>query len=175
MQYFFRLIAYFLGIISLVVLHLSVSYLLPHPFAKINVIFIFLSLFLLLKQSGLVIWLACLLHIFIELYTATPFGIVLFSATISVLLGYWLYQSLFTNRSWYVAITLSSFLLIFYRFLYTTILFLSQKIFGIQNFSISSLPSIFFWELLLSSLIVALIYFILSKFIKNLNQKIIYS
>ncbi len=164
MRTVFRVLAIFGAILFLAALHIGSSYILPHPWSKINIIFIVLILFLLWKDTGSVIWLAFFVHFLIELYTTTPFGVVLFSSTISMLLSFWLYKNLFTNRSWYAATGLLFFTMITYRLIYS-ILLLVLKIFNFVEFIPWKLTMITFgWELLLTLPMLAIIHLFLSIF-----------
>ncbi len=155
------------GIILLAVLHIGFSYLLPYPFSKLNIMLAVLLLILLWKKDGTVVWIAFFTNFFIELYATTPFGIILFSSTISVLIGYWFYQLVFTDRSWYAAIGLTFFTLSCYRFLYLVLLFLASFFFPKISIPWQLIFPMIFWELLFTTLTVGLLYLIISPFNKK--------
>ncbi len=166
---------YAIGIVMLVILHLGATYLLPEPYVKINIIFTFIVLILLIQEKGTVIWIAFFLHLFLELYATTPFGIILFSGTISTLLTYWFYQSVFTNKSWFAAMAISIVAIMSYRFFYIMLLLLAQFIFNITKVVFTPLLLTSLWELLFTTLLVGIIYLALSKKLRRFNTKVIYS
>jgi hypothetical protein len=166
MRYLAKILLVFIGLIALIALSISTSYLLPFPFSKINIIFLVLVIIMMTKDSGLVVWIAFLAHFIIELYSSVPFGLILFSGTISILIIFWFYKNIFTNRSWYSSIALTLIALILYRLLYIFLLFF-LNIINVNNFIWeSSILFIFGWEILLTSLSTGFVYFILSRFFK---------
>jgi len=170
-----RILGVFFGIILLAGLHIGLSYILPYPWSKINILFTILIILLLWWNSGLVVWLTFFSHLFLELYTTTPYGVVLFSATTSILLGYWLYQNFFTNRSWYAAIALTTFTLILYRLIYI-FLIAFLKLFKVVEFIPWQQISItFLWEFLFTTSAIAILYLIISHFSGRLNVTLIES
>ena len=175
MNYFLRTLGIFFGVVLLVGFHIGLSYILPYPFSKINILFTVLIIMLLWWNSGLVVWLTFFSYFFLELYTATPFGVVLFSATVSMLFAYWLYQSFFTNRSLYGAVALTASTLFFYRFFYI-FLIVALKMFKVVNFiPWQQFFLTFFWEFFLTIFAVGILYSIYSHFSKRLNATLIES
>ncbi len=154
-------------LILLVGCSMLVSYLLPYPFSNINIIFIFLIIFMMARDSGLVVWISFFTNFFTEIYSSTPFGLILFSGTISILIIFWLYKTIFTNRSWYSAMALVSLALLLYRTLFIISLSL-LKIFGLTYLTFEKTTFIIFgWELLFTCLLTGVVYFVLSKFFKS--------
>lgn len=164
-----RFILIALGVLLLSAIHIGLAFILPFPWSKINIIFVLLVVLLFWWDSGYIIWLAFFSHLLIELYTTTPFGVLLFSGTISFLLAFWFYRYFFTNRSWYAAAALGLLTLLIYRSLYFFGL-LFCKIFGLtatlpwQNILLTSI-----WELIFSVPAIALIFFVCSRFSRRLN------
>lgn len=162
-----------MSIILLTILHLGLSLLLPYPLSKINIIFAILILVMLWSESGLVVWISFFIHFLIELFASTPFGVILFSGTISILIGFWLYRSLYTDRSWYAALTLCFTTLLLYRIFYLLGLFFSKTM--IKDLYIP-LKLIFItsgWEFLFTALFVAIFYFIMSKFTHKFRSGVV--
>ncbi len=160
-----------LTIIFLSIANVSVVYLLPYPWDKLNVIFVALILLVVFRGSGLSVWLVFFSYLIIELYTITPFGITLAAATWGALFCYWFYQHIFTNRSWYAALALSVFTLISYRLLYLIVLSLIN-LFGDGNLpSLSLLLPMYGWEIFFTTLTVGIFYAIISPFVKKLDTK----
>ena len=123
-QRIIKFLAIFALLFVVVTIHLGIAYMLPFPWNSLNILFVFSILFLVFRGSGLVIWITCVMHFFVELYSAQPFGIAMVSSTFSLLFTYWLYQYIFTNRSWYIVIILSISSLFFYRVMSTILLWL---------------------------------------------------
>lgn len=169
LNFIFKFLTVFFSLFFLIALHIGLSYILPFPFSKINIIFIFLIIFLMWKDSGLIVWISFLIHFALELYSTTPFGVILFSSTISTLLIFWLYKNFFTNRSWYSAMTLVFLLSLFYRFFYIFFLKVIDLIKGIDlSWNLIYITS--FWEILLTAITTAIIYLLLSILIKEFKK-----
>jgi len=164
----FILVIFFLVLITS--LHVGLVYLLPYPFSKINILFCFFILILLWKNSGTVVWMVFFSHFLIELFTVSPFGIILFSSVIAFLISYWLYQNVFTNRSWYAALALSVFTLIVYRIIFIILFFLSQFIGWQNNMPFGLIFITLLWELLTTTSVLMVVYFIISRFSKRLSS-----
>lgn len=148
----FVLIAILFSILFFSALHVGLTYLLPFPFSKLNVIFVFIVLLIAWWESGWVVWIAFFSHIFIELFSLTPFGLTLMAATLATLFSFWLYQTVITNRSFFAALLLCFFALLIYRGLYTVLLFAVTLITDIPTPEIGFLAATFGWEILFSIL-----------------------
>jgi len=144
-------------------IHHAAVYLLPHPLNNINIIFIAVILFMIKRETGLSVWLACILHFFIELYSITPFGLILFPGVISAVFAYILYANVFTNKSWYSAVALTVSALIIYRLLYTIIFWLVEFSAGRSGSIRSFLLINYMWELALTGVVVGAAVYLLSK------------
>lgn len=156
--------------VVLLLLHYSISYILPWPWNNFNILFLAIVLFIMGWESESAVWLGFILHFFIELYSITPFGLVLFSSTISIFATYKLYILFFTNRSWYSALALSASAILIYRIIYT-ILFI------ILEFSQDSLDIVigvmllpYLMELVLTSITAGIVIFILSRTIPRFQS-----
>lgn len=159
----------------LTIFNIGLSYLLPYPFNKINILFIVIIIFILWKNSGTIIWFTFFSHLLLELFSTTPFGIILFSSTISVLFTYWLYQEIFTNRSLLSTVAIGFFALFFYRLFYMLLLILAKSFSLIINIPWQSIFITFFWEFIFTLSVLAIIYFIISKLSRRFNTTIIES
>ena len=167
MKFLSQILLVFFSIILLIALNISVSYLLPYPFSKINIIFFFLIILMMARDSGLIVWISFFTHFFVELYSSTPFGLILFSGTISILIIFWLYKNIFTNRSWFSATILTVLSLLLYRILYSFIFILLQW-FDLTKFTLEKNAFLIFgWEVLLTCLLTAFVYFTLSHFFRS--------
>ncbi len=156
-------------------LHIGFSYLLPYPFSKINIIFTIIILLLLWYNSGLIVWIGFFSNLFIELFAVSPYGVVLFSSTVSILIAYWLYQNFFANRSIYAALVLTASTIFIYRIIYIICIFI-LKIFGIVEFLPWKLILLIsLWEILFTTILVSVLYFIFSLFTKKFSAAVIES
>lgn len=164
MNKIWRILIVSLLIIFLAIFNIGLSYILPFPYDKVNIILASVILILLWTDSGLVIWVAFFSHLFIELFTTTPFGIILFAGTISTLTGFWLYKHIFTNRSLIATSALTIFILFIYRLIFILLLKLVSIFFNITIIPWQQILITFFWELIFTTLLVGCVYFILSFF-----------
>lgn len=163
------------GIVVLSALHLGLSYILPYPYSKINIIFGVLILLMLWWNSGLIVWINFFCFLFIELFTISPFGLVLFSSTMGILSAFWLYKYIFTNRSWYAAMAVTGISLFVYRVIYLTIATLLY-VFKILDFLPWKLVfTTFVWEFVFTVLVVAVVYLLFSRFTTRFRAAVIES
>lgn len=174
MHLLLRFITKVVVLCGLVILHLGSSYLLPYPWHYLNVLFSFFLLFVFFTESGTVVWFAFFAHVFIELYTTTLYGVVLFAATMSTLIMYWLYQYLFTNRSWYSVLALSISTITLYRLIYSSLLWVAT-LFSSAGGSASVIPwttllRIYGWEVLLTSSLTTVVSIILFHFFHHTTR-----
>jgi hypothetical protein len=175
MSRWLRFIFAIIILILLTTLHVGFVYFLPYPFSKINLLFSVFIILLLWWDSGMVVWLVFFSHFLLELFSASPFGVVLFSSVTAFLVSFWLYRTVFTNRSWYAALALSFFTLTFFRLLYIAILSVLY-LFKIIYFIPWNLFLItWFWETIFTLILVLIVYFIISRFSHRLNAAIIES
>ncbi|MBD3311725.1 MAG: hypothetical protein GF349_04535 [Candidatus Magasanikbacteria bacterium] len=169
MKLLFQFLLALVGIIILSILNIGLSYILPYPWSKINIIFAALILLMVWWESGFIVWVAFLSFFIIELFAVTPFGLILFSSTVSILISYWFYQLIFTNQSWYTAISLSFFSIFLYRLIYIIIL-LMLIFFGFDiNYPQSQFYYILLWEMILTCALVGIIY-LLSFYFSHKKQ-----
>lgn len=173
MKKFLHFLFVFLLTLFVLLIHFTIAYTLPYPYDKINILFIYLTFFLLFTQSGTVVWVAFLTHIFIEVFPSTIFGVTLLSSSLAFLFSYWLYIYYIINRKWYGATTLVIFTLIVYRILYSVFLFFGQK-FTSDSISLEwrELWQLALWELLVTSIFFIIIYFFLYKFSRNFHRAV---
>ncbi len=169
MRTLFKLIAALALIIGIVTIHLGVAYVLPFPLNKVNIIFSAIVLSLVVFESGISVWTTFFVHLFVEVYAPQPFGIIIFSSTLAILFVFWLYQHIFTNRSWYSAMAMTLVALILYRLFYTvllTVLFLFEG----QVIPFGDVFIIYGWEFLLTTAFTGALY-ILAQFVSSPLRK----
>lgn len=169
MRAFLRFSLAAFGLLLLSALHIGLAFILPYPLSKLNIIFVLLIILLFWWDSGYIIWLSFFANFIIELYATTPFGILLFSGTISMLVAFWLYKYLFTNRSWYAAAGLGFLTIIIYRALYLLGLLFCEVIGAVAVWPWQNILMTLVWELVFSVPTVALFYFIISRFSRELK------
>lgn len=153
----------------LIFTHYAISYLLPWPLNNINIIFLAIIILIIGWESGASIWLSCLLHFFIELYSISPFGLILLPSAIGIVFAYWLYIFIFTNRSWTSALALVAIAIIVYRILYTLAFIMVENFNKGFNFDWRALLVPYFWELSLTSIMTGFAIFIFSKIWKRFS------
>lgn len=152
-----------------VVLHIGLVSFFPYPINKINLILLYVIMILLITESGRVVWISFVTYFLIELFSVTPFGVVLYSGTISALIFYWLYKSIFTNRSIFTTMSLAAISIFVYRFLYSILLF-TNNYFNRKEGIVFTLPaSSYAWESFITVITAALVHYILKFFIPKLN------
>lgn len=88
-------------------IQIAASLILPDPLQLANVIFAAFIIVMVAKNTGIVIWLAAAAYLLLEPFMTAPFGLTLGSAMFGMLVGYWMHETVFTNRSWYAAALLS--------------------------------------------------------------------
>ncbi|MFH1947269.1 MAG: hypothetical protein ABIJ23_03885 [Candidatus Magasanikbacteria bacterium] len=170
MEFFIRTITVITSLVFLAALNIVISYILPYPWSKINIIFLILIIIMMWRDSGLTVWINFFSYFIIELYSVTPFGILLFSSTLGILLIFWFYKIFFTNRSWYSAMVLSGFAIFFYRLIYTISLILLNLFGFIEMVPWELLVVTFLWEFIFTVPTTGVVYFILSKLFKTLKS-----
>lgn len=162
-----------LVLVFLVIGNIALSLVLPYPFSKVSLLFAGLIIWLLWSAKGNVVWFTFFVSFITELYSALPFGIILFSSTAAMLFGLWLYRQIFTNRSWHAALVISVIILGFYRLFYI----FGLVVLRIFNFDIiipwQALFVTVFWEILFTTILVSLFYLILSRFSRRLRPGVI--
>lgn len=156
----YRAFAVVLLLIAITTIHIGLSFLLPDPWNKINIIFALMALFIVIIESPVSVWMVLIIHFIIELYTTIPFGIQLYAATISALCGYWLYRRIFTNTSWYSALALTAVMLLLYRLFYILLLALVAAASAFTLPPMGDMMRIFFWEILLTTVITFFLYWL---------------
>ncbi|PIR74495.1 MAG: hypothetical protein COU35_02340 [Candidatus Magasanikbacteria bacterium CG10_big_fil_rev_8_21_14_0_10_47_10] len=155
-----RVYRFFFGslfLVAITVLHIGLSYLLPHPWNNMNILISTLMLFLVFTESPVVVWMTMAVFYVIELYAIIPFGIHIFSATMSTLLSLWAYRYVVTGRRWYSTLALTAFAILVYRITYTILLVATSQA-AIPFSAYGDLSIQYAWEMLLTSLLTIFLY-----------------
>lgn len=153
--------------IGLIFAHYAIAYFLPAPWNNINIFFLAVIILIIGWESGLSIWLFCLLNFITELYSISPFGLILLPSTISIIFAYWLYIFIFTNRSWGSATALVAITITVYRILYILLFTIVEYFDAEFNISWKALLIPYLWELLFTSVLTGLTVFIFSRIWKR--------
>lgn len=141
---------------------------LPGFFAQINVPIIFLSISLLVWKNGGIVWYAAAVYAVFDLYTATPFGLVLYAGTLAMLVVFWLYRAIITNQGIFAAALVTGALVLAWNILYA-LGRVSLHIFLDIPFSGSAWLALGATELLVTVLTAVLLYAVLAKLIPALK------
>lgn len=157
MKNWWKVLIFLFFICLLVILAIGVSYILPMPFAAANLTFAAAIIFLYIRENGMVIWIIFLSHFLMEMYAFSPFGIMLSTSTISMLLGYWLFKYILTNRNWYSAAILTAITVLIYRVTYSVLLLFYAFFTQTVSLPWSAIISVFLWETAFTTLFVAII------------------
>ena len=163
-RYIFILCKYTCFTVGVFLLHLMLRQILPAPIIHLNILLTTAVLIITLRESGFSICLTFVTHFFMELYSTTPYGLVLSISTLSVLLCLWAYRHFFTNSSWYTVLALSILLILFYQ----TALTISLIIVGTYDQFWKQLPyQHIFWEMVITSMVNIILFFVLSPFFQK--------
>lgn len=173
MPKFARYIAWIAGLTFFVVLDIGLSFVLPYPWSKVNMLFALLIVLMLWRNTGWVVLASFFAHLITELYTISPFGVVLLSGTLSILFSLWLYRYFFTNHSWYAAITLSAVALAIFRAMYTMSLLVLRAFNVIKTAPWKLMFITFAWEGVFTIFAVGVIYFAISRFSNRFRSAVI--
>jgi len=174
MRFLLKTMLIIISALVIIIFHLTVVYLFPSSWSKINVIFLFLLLYLVWSGNSQAVWLTALTHLFLEFLSLTPFGLLLFSSVLSMLFSYWLFHSLFINHSWYTAMVLTAGTLFFFRIFYLLGLILFDPELQLNsNFWLNFTQSVA-WEIGLTTLTMGLVYLLAAKFSRRFNPSLIH-
>lgn len=142
---------------------------LPYPLSSFNS-FVFALIFaLLIWESGGVVWFAALLYAIVDWYTATPYGLVVISNTLAMLVVLWFYRSFFTNRSPVAAGALAALLTVSRIFLYALGYFGLSFLPGVQSPPITFLLTELVSEVGVTSVVVFVVYVGISRLVPALK------
>lgn len=173
MRKLLRFLFLFFLTLCIVVFHFFIVYTLPFPFDKMNILFLYLVLYLLITEQGNVVWLAFLTHIFIEVFPSNIFGVTLLSSSLAFVFSYWLHMYYLTNRKWYGATALMIATLFCYRILYSLFLFVFHRITPLSvNIQWKELWQLSIYEIGLTTLLFTFVYILLSKFSQRFSRVI---
>ncbi len=166
MRYIINTLLFFLFLVVVISLHMVASYIFPFPFNKVNIIFSILIISLFYFKTGKIVWLAFILHFFIDMYSTTPFGIVLLSGTLSMLAIYWIAQIVLANPNIALVAISGAAVILIYRVFYSFFIFIAKFWLDI-SFSFRQVLSLYLWELLFTSIVTSLIYLVISLFARK--------
>ncbi|MEK7131308.1 MAG: hypothetical protein AAB797_01050 [Patescibacteria group bacterium] len=169
MRLLWRALRFFITISLILVAQIFVVNFLPFPFNHINITFSLLLLFLTISSDKKIIWLGLIISYFSELFSGAPFGIGMAATIISLLIINWFQLNILTNRSGYM-IFLSLLLgIALYRILFVMFLAVNKYFFHQKSLSYKEIIATAGWEILLSSVVVFVLYFLYRTFLKRFN------
>lgn len=140
----------------------------PGIFAQISVPVIFLSLSLLIWKNGVIVWYAAALYALLDMYTATPFGVVLYAGTLAMLVTFWLYRAIITNQGIMAAGLVTGVLIIITNVFYALGRLFLQVVAG-APFSGSAWAALFVSQTLITVFAAVVLYALLSMVIPALK------
>lgn len=151
------------------IFQIGLSPFLVYPLNKINLIALFIIIVLLITESGRVVWLSFVAYSLLELFSLAPFGVALYAGVISALISFWLYKTIFTNRTILTTVALTAIFIFSYRSLYSMILYTVSP-WRDNGEAIFALPlASYGYELIATALAAAVAHFSLKFFIPELN------
>lgn len=159
-----------LGLWLIFTVHLTLIYFLPYPYHTANFLLAILVTMLLVFDSGKIVWFGCALFWCLELYTGTPYGIVLYAGTLTMLFMYWLYGRVITNRSFVAACALTTAAVVSYRAVYTLLLFFSSL--AVENqppIAWTPLFEAFGWEILFTNVLMIIMFGVIRPWLVRLG------
>jgi hypothetical protein len=117
-----------LFLLSLLLAEIFVGYILPEPLSYIHVGSIAITLYILLKERGRIVWYIFIFSFLQELlFPSDIYGAMLLAGTLSALTAYWIHKFFLTNKSMLTGILLGVITIFSYRiwwFLYQIVVFI---------------------------------------------------
>lgn len=169
LQILWRTLRFIFIIFAILTAHIFVVNFLPSPFNHINITLSVLLLFLTADSEKKIIWLGLIVSYFSELFSGAPFGIGVASTIISLLVVNWFQLNILTNRSGYMVFLSLFFGVALFRALYILFITVNNYFTHQEPLSYGEIITIAGWEILLSSVVVFILYFVYSLFLKRLN------
>jgi len=160
-------------VVLIITLQIFVVNFLPYPFNYINIIFLSMLWLVIIASDTRVFWLGLLILYICDLFTSSPFGINSSAMLISLVIAGWFLLNIFTNRSLYMVFLSSATGLILYRILFFGFMGIYNFLTHQPLFPGAEILSDVMWEVLLSSSVLLVFYFVSSKFIKKLDPNYI--
>ena len=142
---------------------------LPVPFRNISVPLIALSLGLLIWKSGGIVWYAAVLYAVLDWYTATPYGLVLYSGTLAMLVVVWLYRGIITNQGILAAALVTAALTSVFNIFYALGRGLLSVFTDTVNFPGAAWLTTYVSQLVITVLAAVVVYLILARLIPRLK------
>ncbi|HSR88972.1 MAG TPA: hypothetical protein VLK22_01040 [Candidatus Udaeobacter sp.] len=169
MKLLWKTFLFFISVLSILVIHIFVINFLPFPFNHLNIAFSSLLLFFTINQTQKIIWLSLAVSYFSELFNAIPFGINIAATIGALLIISWFQVNIITNRSEYMVFLSLALGTALYRFLFVIFLTVSNYFLHHESLSYQEIAKDLAWEVLLSSLVLFLFYFIITKLFRSLR------
>lgn len=168
MKYFLNLVIFLVTMVGVFVLQKAMVTMLPYPFHYCNVIIVIIDALILYTKARFVWWLAIGITFFSDLFSSTPFGIVIISLFVSCLVIQWLLDTVFTNRSWAMVAVIGLFSVTVYRLIFFILLVIVNSFFlkrpNLYDFKTLGAVS---WEVLLTTILLVVVYSVIIIFSKR--------
>lgn len=175
LKFILKIVALIMAAIIIFLVHTIFGYILPYPFNLINPIFIILGWLIIYKTSFKLYWLAILISFIAELFSGFPFGFITATLLINLFVISWLVNVIFTNRVWYIIIFCALISGLGAKLFFLLVAYLMNFLI---NFPIEinfAMLLIFFWEIVINAILLALFYSIGVIFFRRLNPRYLHS
>ncbi|PIR03397.1 MAG: hypothetical protein COV60_00605 [Candidatus Magasanikbacteria bacterium CG11_big_fil_rev_8_21_14_0_20_43_7] len=158
MNLFFSIGKSVLFLLSILLLSLVVGYLLPAPLTSIHIGTLSITMYILIKEKGHIVWYMLFFYFCQELlFPGEIYGTLIFAGTWSALIAYWSHRFILTNRSMYTGLLLGILTITSYR----CIAFLYQGVITVFTSNESMIPPISWYVFVLEGAVTEAILFVL--------------
>lgn len=164
-----RIIALAIYLIIILAAHIFIINFLPYPFNHINIIVALFLLIITVSVNNRVIWLALAVSYVAELFSSIPFGIGTISLLCTLFIINWFQFNILTNRSVYMIFLSAVLGITLYRVLFVSFLTVHSSFRSLPGLPYKEIIADTGWEILLSSLLLFVLYFINTHIIKLLH------
>lgn len=160
------MLAYGLGLYTLIFLHLTILYTLPLPWSTFHIFIAISALHIAGWPSYDHLLLVCsVLYAFaIDAFGASIFGLQLIAIPLTVYALSFLYYRVFTNRSWYSTAILASVGVVIFRIFYLFLLYFFSWFLHIDLPQYTTILTGFLWELLITTFFTAIFAIVLALY-----------
>ncbi len=173
MRLVFKILLYLSILFAVIVAQLGISLVLPFPFNNLDLLFLLLLWLLFFWSLENVLLGAIGIGFLLELFTALPFGVNLFSLPLAILLINWFMKTFFTNRSLLIIIIIGSTGVVIYRAVYLLLILASNLFFKTIAFAWQDILLNISAEIILTTIALAVMYLIGLFFTARLRSQYI--
>ena len=169
---FKRILRVFLLSIIAVLLHFFAVSLFPYPLNLVNISLSIIIINLIISNRPQILWLAFMIGFLTEFFITVGFGVNLSALIITTFLIYWLYNYIFTNRSIYMTVVLTTISITVYHFLFllgSLVLSVFQNI-NLPFFNFEIIINLG-WEIIITNILTIILYLIFVGILKYLRPE----